>query len=438
MGRPRGAPLMTPRRSVATGRLMIYDTLMRTRRPNADRGSPRVGLWMIGACGGVGSTVALGIAALAKGLSTATGLVTELPEFRHAGLVDPSTIAIGGHEVRNQTMLEAVREAHGRGGLFDGELVRTCTPWLRQVQRHIRPGTLFGAGKTIRDLADRSVATRDRTAAAAVRRLSSDIAAFRKAKRLDHVVVVNVASSEPPTKPAAAHRSYAALVKALAKPGSRCVPSSSIYALAAIEAGCPFINFTPSAAISIPAVRERAEALGLPYMGNDGKTGESLVKSFLAPMFASRNLAVLSWVGQNILGNRDGEVLADPKTRASKIKSKERVLSHLSGKQTTTRVSIDYVPSLVDWKVAWDFIHFEGFLGTKMNMQFTWQGSDSILAAPLVLDLVRLAVREVQRGTVGPMKHLACFFKDPLEADSADHFEQWRSLVEHAAEAPVQ
>ncbi len=414
---------------------MIYDAAMGGKRRDADSGSEKVGLWMVGACGGVGSTVALGIASFAEGLGNTTGMVTELPELRDAGLVDPGSIAVGGHEVRAQTMLEAVRESNQQAGLFDEGLIQACSTRLKRTQRSIKPGTLFGAPATVRGLADRPGIPRDRTAAAAIRRLSSDIAAFRKSKRLDRVVVVNVASSEPAVKPVAAHKSYALLEKTLTKPGSRALPGSSLYALAAIEAGCPFINFTPSAAVSIPAIRERAESRGVAYMGNDGKTGETLVKSFLAPMFATRNLSVLSWVGQNILGNRDGQVLADPKTRESKINSKQQVLSHLTSANATTRVSIDYVPSLVDWKVAWDFIHFEGFLGTKMNMQFTWQGSDSILAAPLVIDLVRLAAREARLGTVGPMKHLACFFKAPIESRSPDHFDPWRGLVEHVAGA---
>ena len=212
---------------------------------------------------------------------------------------------------------------------------------------------------------------------------------------------------------------------------------SHLRSLAAIEAGCPFINFTPSLGIDVPAIRERADHLGLPYMGRDGKTGETLVKSILAPMFAMRNLSVLSWVGQNILGNRDGAVLRDPKTRLSKIQTKDKIVSRIVGRSPTTLVSIDYVPSLDDWKVAWDFIHFEGFLGTKMSMQFTWCGSDSILAAPLIIDLVRFAALEYKRGGSGPMRHLGFFFKDPIEVEEHDLSTQWQWLVEHVTDSPL-
>ena len=114
------------------------------------------------------------------------------------------------------------------------------------------------------------------------------------------------------------------------------------------------------------AVRELAEHRGIPYMGNDGKTGESLVKSVLAPMFCMRNLAVRGWVGQNILGNRDGEALSHADVRRSKIRTKDKIVSQIMGYKPTSGVSIDYVPSLDDWKVAWDFIHFEGFMAARL------------------------------------------------------------------------
>jgi len=395
---------------------------------------------MVGACGGVGCTTALGLAALREGLTDATGLVSELPVFASAGLPDPKSVIIGGHEIRRETLLEAVQGLHRRAGVFSSELIRSCAPRLRAMQRDIRPGTLCAAGKTIHAMVDRPDIPRDRRPIDAVNRLADDIAAFRTRRKLDRVVVVHLASSEPPYKTgdreskAGKRRSGAderSLQRALSRPGSTRIPASALYALAAFEAGCSYINFTPSPALRLPAVLQRADSLGLPCMGSDGKTGETLVKSVLAPMFAMRHLKVLTWFGQNILGNRDGEVLKDPRTRASKVASKDKTLSRLLGGAPTTRVSIDYLPSLDDWKVAWDFVHFEGFLGTKMSMQFVWQGCDSLLAAPLVIDLARFAAREHRLGQFGPMKHLAFFFKDPLEAGEFDLFSQWRRLVEH-------
>lgn len=414
---------------------------------------PNVGLWMIGAGGRVAGTVALGLAAMRHKLSGIAGLVSELPPFLTLPLVAPAKIRVGGHEIRSMTFVESVQEARSLAGLFSPELIAACKPDLSRFQRNVRSGTTCGLSAAVRELLNGDPVAADRSAAAAAERLADDIRQFRSREKLDVVVVINLASTEPAAmleqhvaattlQPSAngnaaknsrrrsVHPADRSSRRALRRrAGLTGMPTSSIYALAAIEAGCPYINFTPSTGIMLPQLRAIAEERGLPYMGNDGKTGETLVKSALAPMFAMRHLPVLSWVGQNLLGNRDGEVLRDPQTLASKVRSKDRVVSQIVQGSPTTKVSIEYVPSLDDWKVAWDFIHFEGFLGTRMSMQFTWQGCDSILAAPLVIDLARFAALEFQRGAVGPMHHLGFFFKDPIGVDEHDLATQWQRLV---------
>jgi myo-inositol-1-phosphate synthase len=138
-------------------------------------------------------------------------------------------------------------------------------------------------------------------------------------------------------------------------------------------------------------------------------------------------------VGHNIFGNRDGLVLDDPAHKSSKLASKDRVLSEILGYKPATLVTIEYLPDMGDWKTAWDHIHFEGFLGTRMTMQFTWQGCDSLLAAPLAIDLARLADLEKRRGGRGLMRHLACFFKCPEGTPEHDFFRQFELLARHVA-----
>jgi myo-inositol-1-phosphate synthase len=134
-----------------------------------------------------------------------------------------------------------------------------------------------------------------------------------------------------------------------------------------------------------------------------------------------------------MLGNRDGENLSDPLHREAKLKSKDDALRSLLGdSHVHTKVGIDYVPSLRDWKTAWDYIHFEGFLGARMSLQFTWQGSDSALAAPLVIDLARLADFAAERGESDEMPHTASFFKSPLGGGTHDFHAQFQRLVEYA------
>ena len=154
-------------------------------------------------------------------------------------------------------------------------------------------------------------------------------------------------------------------------------------------------------------------------------------------MFALRNWRILSWVGHNILGNRDGQVLDDPDNKASKVRAKDQVITSILGYKPQTLVTIENIESLDDWKTAWDHIHFRGFLGTKMMMQFTWQGCDSLLAGPLVLDLARLALLAQRRGEAGCLRHLACFFKSPMGVEEHDFFKQFAMLAEYAEAAPV-
>ena len=142
----------------------------------------------------------------------------------------------------------------------------------------------------------------------------------------------------------------------------------------------------------------------MPWGGSDGKTGETLVKSVLAPMFAARSLRVRSWAGTNLLGGGDGGTLADPQAMESKARSKARGLEAMLGHPVDGPVHIDNIADLGDWKTAWDHLTFSGFLGTRMSMQFTWQGCDSSLAAPLVIDLARLADLALRRDEVGPCR----------------------------------
>ena len=163
-------------------------------------------------------------------------------------------------------------------------------------------------------------------------------------------------------------------------------------------------------------------------MGCDGKTGETLLKSVLAPMFARRNLQVMSWVGHNIFGNMDGQVLDDPVNKQTKVASKDHLLAEILGYQPQTLVSIEYIESLGDWKTAWDHIHFAGFLGTPMTLQFIWQGCDSLLAAPLVLDLVRFTELARRRGETGRLTFLASFFKSPYGVTEQRFDRQFQTL----------
>jgi myo-inositol-1-phosphate synthase len=362
----------------------------------------------------VAATVAVGLGAIKRGLASPNGLATACKPLCELALAPTSRIELGGHELIGRTPMETADLLHRRSGLFGERLLARVRGDLREFQRNIRPGTAIGCGRAIEELSPRPRGARSGTAQQAIDRIRRDLRDFSRRNRLDRVVVINVASTEPLIRRQGLPDRWAALDRQLGKRSGAAPPASSLYAIAAIQESMPYINFTPSLGCDVPAIRELAEARGTPIMGSDGKTGETLLRSVLAPMFRARDLRVLSWTGHNILGNRDGRILAIPANKAAKLSNKEQLLASILGYRPHTHTGIDFVESLDDWKTAWDHVHFEGFLGTKMNVQFIWQACDSILAAPLVIDLARLADYHASRGGRGVMTHLACFFKAPM------------------------
>lgn len=297
-----------------------------------------------------------------------------------------------------------------RSRAFEPEMVHDLREEYAAIDTRIRPGLLHKVGPTIESLASADVPRGE--PAEDLRRIQQDLCQFHDENELEHVVVVNVASTEPPVEVDGLPETWKETMATLESADCP-FPASSLYAIAALDLGFSFINFTPSLGCVPAGIDELARLRKARHMGRDGKTGETLMKSVLAPMFHDRNLHVMSWVGHNIFGNLDGKVLDNPVNKATKVASKDRLLGEILEYRPQTLVSIEYIESMGDWKTAWDHIHFQGFLGTPMQLQFTWQGCDSLLAAPLVLDLARFAELARRRGQVGRMDFLASFFKSP-------------------------
>ncbi|MEM6654282.1 MAG: inositol-3-phosphate synthase [Planctomycetota bacterium] len=381
--------------------------------------SKRIGLWLVGARGAVATTVQAGLAAVARGDQPTTGLVTELPPLCELPLVAWDRLVVGGHETAGRPLVEAAQALENQRVLPVG-LTASIADQLAANDARIRPG-VTGSGAPREEIDS----------------IKADLIAFQQRSELDRVVVVLLASTEPEADVAALPRRWADMERAIAD-GSCPLPASSRYAVAAIDAGMPVVNFTPSLGVSCPAIEELAVERGVCHAGRDGKTGETLLKTVLAPMFAARNLDVMSWVGHNLLGNEDGRVLDDPANKAAKVRSKagslDTMLPHQAGgNEPQSHVSIEYIRSLGDWKTAWDHVHFRGFLGAPMTLQFTWQGCDSALAAPLVLDLARLVDHAAARGESGALTPLASFFKSPVGDAPHAFFDQLRVLHDDAA-----
>jgi myo-inositol-1-phosphate synthase len=373
------------------------------------------GVWLIGASGNVATTVAVGLAALRRELCGPTGLVTELPGIADLDLVPLGELVLGGCDVREPDLVARAERLAEVDRALSPRLVDAVKPELEALAGQVATG-ITAAGPRAKGEVQ-----------AALRR-------FGERHALDRIAVVNLASTEPPfdgALPSDPDQLWRAIAEGAA------IPPSAIYAAAALDLGCAYVNFTPSTGSAMPAHDALAEARGAVHAGRDGKTGQTLLKTVLAPMFAGRHLRILSWFGQNILGNDDGRNLSDPDVRRSKERSKSQALPALLGYAPDAPVDIRYLAPLGDWKVAWDHILFEGFLGTRMTLELSWHGADSVLAAPLVLDLARLCDRAMRRGERGLLDYLAVFFKEPLGSSETGHERQLALLVRHLSGRPA-
>ncbi|MFD1562012.1 inositol-3-phosphate synthase [Haloarchaeobius amylolyticus] len=389
----------------------------------------RTGVWLVGARGNVATMSIVGARAIARGVTETTGMVTEREPVASLELPPIDGFVFAGHDIEPEPLVAQAERQRDRNGVPDDETLAAVRDDLAAIDDRIEVGTAVNCGAAVSEgseYLDERLAVRD-----VVEQIRDDYETFRDHHDLERLVVVNVASTEPELAAPERYDSRDALERAI-DDDDRELPASVLYAYAAIDAGHPFVNFTPSTANALGGLEELAAATGVPHMGRDAKTGETLVKSALAPMFAGRNLRVLSWEGHNILGNKDGLVLEDEENAAGKLASKGDVLDSILPDIEHNRVRIDYTPSLADWKTAWDYIHFEGFLETEMKMQFTWEGSDSALAAPLVLDLVRLIAHADDHGDGGLQPQLASFFKAPLGVDEHDFSQQLERLYAYA------
>jgi myo-inositol-1-phosphate synthase len=253
--------------------------------------------------------------------------------------------------------------------------------------------------------------------------LRQDIRDFRAAHSCDRMVVIWCASTEIFLEPGPAHQDTGALEAAM-DANDKSVPPSMLYAYAALKEGVPFINGAPNLTVDVPAMVQLAHTAGVPIAGKDFKSGQTLVKTVLAPMLKARMLGLRGWYSTNILGNRDGEVLDDPDNFRTKEQTKLDALEHILQPSRYPqlygdihhKVRINYYPPRGDSKEGWDNIDIFGWLGYPMQIKVDFLCRDSILAAPLALDLVLFTDLAQRAGLAGVQEWLSFYFKSPQHA----------------------
>jgi myo-inositol-1-phosphate synthase len=328
-----------------------------------------------------------------------------------AGLDD---LVFTGWDIFAEDCYGAARTA----GVLDKDLLEQIRPELQAIKplpavfdpHYVKrlDGPNVKKGKNKRDLADQVV---------------EDIRRFKKDNRLDRVVMVWCGSTEIFLTEAPVHASLKVFEKGLEQ-NDPSIPSSMVYAYAAIKEGVPYANAAPNLTADIPAMIELAQETRTPVAGKDLKTGQTLIKTIIAPGLKARLLGVTGWYSTNILGNRDGEVLDDPESFKTKEESKKSVLDYILQPQLYPQlykdlchlVRINYYPPRGDNKEGWDNVDLFGWLGYPMQLKINFLCRDSILAAPIVLDVVLFLDLARRAGLSGIQEWLSFYFKSPMHA----------------------
>ncbi|MCI0757163.1 inositol-3-phosphate synthase [Teichococcus vastitatis] len=366
----------------------------------------KLGVAIVGLGGAVATTAVAGIEVLKKGSNKIEGL--PLADANISGMVDYRDMVFGGWDLNGADLSTAAGEHRV---LNETQLAETG-----EALSAIRPWPAVGSGAFCRgiDGANKHEAPGHRAAVAAI---ADDLRRFKQDSGADNVVMVNLASTERTPVDEGTLNSLDAFERALDRddPG---IGPAMLYAYAAIEAGVPYGNFTPSLAADAPALKEFAKRRNIPVAGKDGKTGQTMMKTVLAPALRARALHVDGWFSTNILGNRDGEALRDPDSLQSKLDTKGSVLDSILGYHVEDHlVDIRYYKPRGDDKEAWDNIDISGFLGHRMQIKVNFLCKDSVLAAPLALEIARVLDLAQQRGDGGVQEQLSIFFKAPMVAN---------------------
>ena len=323
-------------------------------------------------------------------------------------------LVFGGWDIFEEDCYAAAKTA----GVLESSLLDKLRPELEAIkpmpavfdQRYVKrlQGPNVKTGKNKLDLAQQLIA---------------DIRNFKATNNCDRLVMVWVGSTEVFMKEGPVHQSLAAFEKGL-EASDDAIPSSMIYAYAALKEGIPFANAAPNLTADIPAMLELAAMNGSPLAGNDMKTGQTLIKTIIAPGLKARLLGVRGWYSTNILGNRDGEVLDDPESFKTKEESKKSALDYIFQpalypelyKDLSHVVRINYYPPRGDNKEGWDNIDIVGWLGYPMQLKINFLCRDSILAAPIVLDTALFMDLAKRSGMSGIQEWLSFYFKAPMHA----------------------
>jgi myo-inositol-1-phosphate synthase len=381
--------------------------------------------------GAVATTVIAGVEAIRRRLALPVGSLTQMGTVRLGKRTDRRSPAIkdfvplaalddlvfAGWDVFDDNAYQAALKA--------GVLDRTLLDQVKDYLEELRPMPAVFEQKFVKNLRGKHV-KKGKTKMDLAEQVMDDIHTFQESRRITRSVMIWCGSTETFLKPSDVHQSLEAFEKGL-KTNHPAIAPSMIYAYAALKSGVPFANGAPNLTVDIPALQALALENRLPICGKDFKTGQTLMKTIIAPGLKARLLGLRGWFSTNILGNRDGEVLDDPGSFRTKEESKLSALEYILQpelypelyKDLYHKVRINYYPPRGDNKEGWDNLDIFGWLGYPMQIKIDFLCRDSILAAPIVLDLVLfldLAQRTPELARLGIQEWLSFYFKSPMVA----------------------
>ena len=388
----------------------------------------RLGVLVVGLSGAVSTTFIIGTLAARKGLAKPIGSITQLSYLKvgkgdgqREGLIKElvplanlDQLVFGGWDIFPDSVYD--------GAVHAQVLNEKDINLVADEARAIRPMKGCFDPDFITRLNGTWVKNNAATKWELMEQLRADIRQFKADNKCDRIVVIWAASTEAYLPMSDVHMTLAKFENEMKKPGTKLVAPSMCYAYAAMMEGAPFINGAPALTVDFPAMWELADKTGCPICGKDYKSGQTMMKTVLAPAFHTRMLGLAGWFSTNILGNRDGEVLDDPASFKTKEVSKLSVIDSILEPEKYPdlygdvyhKVRINYYPPRNDNKEAWDNIDIFGWMGYPMQIKVNFLCRDSILAAPLALDLVLLADLAKRCGMKGIQKWLSFYFKSPM------------------------
>ena len=387
----------------------------------------KLGVLLVG-LGAVSTTFIAGVEAVKKGIAEPIGSLTQMGTIRlgkrtdnrvplikeMVPLADLNDLVFGAWDIFPDSAYEAAMHA----GVLEKELLAQIKAPLQKIkpmravfdQNYVKRlnGTNVKEGANKMKLAEQ---------------LIEEIADFKRRNKCSRLVMIWAASTEIFLKPHAVHKTLQSFEQAM-RDNHKSIAPSMIYAYAALKSGVPFANGAPNLTVDIPALMQLADQMSMPICGKDFKTGQTLMKTILAPGLKARLLGLHGWYSTNILGNRDGEVLDDPESFKTKEESKLSVLEYILQpdvypelyKDFSHVVRINYYPPRGDNKEGWDNIDIFGWLGYPMQIKIDFLCRDSILAAPIVLDLALFMDLAQRTGMKGVQEWLSFYFKSPQTA----------------------